>query len=395
MNIIPARRLAHLEEYFFARASRLIAEVERSHLKVVNMGIGSPDLPPPPGVVEQLKKELDNPRSHQYPTYRGEAVLRQAIAHYYSRRFSVQLDPETEVLPLGGSKEGITHVSLAFLNPGDEVLVPDPGYPAYSAAAALAQATPKQYSLTDETNWFPNLSELEGMDLSRVKLWWLNYPHNPTGAQASFDQLDRWVKFAKKHNILIVFDNPYCDVFWGQTPQSIFEVPGAKDVCIELNSLSKTLNLAGWRVGMAVAAPEFIRSLIQVKSNIDTGSFSAVQKAAAFALDSTTEEWITERNTVYQHRRKLLCQRLENIGFTPQPAGASLYVWAKVPAACGSVEDLCMELIKSQQVFITPGTAFGKSGEGYVRLSLCLPEKEITEGLQRLADHVVRGLHNC
>lgn len=384
MSILPAQRLAQLDEYFFARANRLISQVEKSHRKVLNLGIGSPDLPPPVAAITELKKELDVTTNHRYPMYRGETVLRQAIAKYYARRFSVELDPETEVLPLNGSKEGITHVSLAFLNAGDEVLVPDPGYPAYSAAATLAQALPRHFALTKEHGWFPNLKELEQMDLRKVKMWWLNYPNNPAGVQANREQLESWVEFAKRHSILIVFDNPYSDVFWGQKPASILEVPGAKDVCIELNSLSKTLNIAGWRVGMALAKPEFITALIQVKSNIDTGSFAAVQRAAAFALDQTSDEWIAQRNHIYQRRRELLCDGLEHIGFLPQPADASLYVWAEVPAVRGLVEGLCLQMIKSQQVFITPGTAFGKNGEGYVRFSLCISEELLKEGLKRI-----------
>lgn len=393
--IVPqSTRLDQFQEYFFATANRIIAETEKeTGKKVLNLGIGSPDLPPKQEVVEYLKKELDDPLNHRYPTYTGDISLRKAISAYYAQRFSVQIDPNTEILPLIGSKEGLVNVCFAFMNPGDVALIPNPGYPAYTAGPLLADGSVLSYPLNEKNHWLPNLAEIEKLDLSKVKIWWIGYPNNPTGAVATKKNMALWVQFARKHNILLLYDNPYAEVYFTKTrPSSIMEIPGAKDIAIEFNSLSKTYNLAGWRIGMAISSAPYIQTFLKVKSNIDTGIFTALQKAAAFAIEHTDEKWLLQRNTVYKERRDLVCRSLKNMGFVCEVPEASLYVWAKSPVAHKKVESLSFELIEHAQVFITPGTTFGSEGEGYFRISLCQPKELIQVAMERLEQYFKKYL---
>lgn len=388
--IIPqSTRLDQFQEYFFATANRIIAETEKdTGKKVVNLGIGSPDLPPKQEVIEYLKKELDDSLNHRYPTYTGDISLRKAIAVYYAQRFSVQINPNTEILPLIGSKEGLVNVCFAFMNPGDVALIPNPGYPTYTAGPLLADGTILSYPLNEKNHWLPDLSIIEKFDLSKVKIWWIGYPNNPTGAVATQKDMELWVQFARKHNILLLYDNPYAEVYFtNKRPQSIMKIAGAKNITIEFNSLSKTYNLAGWRIGMAISCASHIQTFLKVKSNIDTGIFTALQKAAAFAIEHTDAQWIHQRNVIYKQRRDFVCRSLREMGFTCEVPQAGLYVWAKSPIAYKKVELLSFELIKHAQVFITPGTAFGSEGEGYFRISLCQPKELIQEAMKRLALH--------
>jgi len=382
-----AKRLTEFQEYFFSKANKLITEVEtETGIKVINLGIGSPDLPPPVEIVAALKKKLDNPNNHKYPSYNGDPELKEAIASYYLRRFKVNLN-QAEILPLIGSKEGLVNACLAFLNPDDYALVPDPGYPAYSAGPLLAGAKLMKYLLKAENNYLPDLKEIEKLDLAKVKVWWLGYPNNPTGAVASLEDLERYVEFAKKNNLLIFYDNPYSDVYFSVVkPPSILEIKGAKDIAIEFNSFSKLYNLAGWRVGMAISSKELITPLVKVKSNIDTGIFTALQKAIAFGLNELDPSWIEERNSVYKKRADYLYKKLKELDFAVTMPQASLYIWAKSPKL-GSTEDLAFKIIKEVQVFITPGTAFGEQGESYFRFSLCQPLEVLEVALERLSKY--------
>lgn len=389
MIISQATRLDQFHEYFFATANQIIADTEKeTGKKVLNLGIGSPDLPPKQEVIDCLKKELDDPINHRYPTYIGDISLRKAIAAYYARRFSVQIDPNTEVLPLIGSKEGLVHVCLALMNPGDVALIPNPGYPAYTAGPLLADGGLLPYSLEEKNHWLPDLEEIEKLDLAKVKIWWIGYPNNPTGAIATKKDMELWVQFAQKHQILLLYDNPYAEVYFTkERPPSIMEIEGAKDVAIEFNSLSKTYNLAGWRIGMAISCDSHIRTFLKVKSNIDTGIFTALQKAAAFAIEHTNNQWILQRNDVYKERRDIICQSLKKMGFVCEIPKAGLYVWAKSPITHKKVEEISFELIRQTQVFITPGTAFGSEGEGYFRISLCQPKEIIQEAMERMSQY--------
>lgn len=386
--IVTAKRLEQFGEYFFSKVADEIKVAEQhSGRKVINLGIGSPDLPPMQEVLTFAKTLFDDPQNHMYPSYKGEKVLRDAMARYYKKRFGVDLDAETEILPLIGSKEGLVHACLAFLNPGENALVPNPGYPAYAAGPKLAGASTQEYGLSEKTNWLPDLKAIESLDLSRTKLWWLGYPNNPTGALAPRTKLEEWVKFAKKHNLFILYDNPYADIYFGTAkPHSILEIPGAKDVAMEFNSLSKSHNLAGWRVGMALSNVNAIKALLTVKSNVDTGIFPVVQKAAAFALNETSEEWIRARNNIYKERRELVLSICADLGLFASIPEASLYVWAKVPEHVKDVEAFSLNLVQRAQVFITPGTVFGTQGKRYVRISLCQPVAVLHEVKKRLKE---------
>lgn len=393
--IIPqSTRLDQFQEYFFATANRIIAETEKkTDKKVLNLGIGSPDLPPKQEVIECLKKELDDPLNHRYPTYTGDISLRKAIASYYAKRFSVQVDPNTEILPLIGSKEGLVNVCFAFMNSGDVALIPNPGYPAYTAGPLLADGSVLSYPLNEKNHWLPDLVEIEKFDLSKVKIWWIGYPNNPTGAVCTKKDMALWVQFARRHKVLLLYDNPYAEVYFtNKRPPSIMEIAGAKEIAIEFNSLSKTYNLAGWRIGMAISCASHIQTLLKVKSNIDTGIFTALQKAAAFAIEHTDEQWIHQRNSVYKQRRDLVCRSLKKMGFSCEVPQASLYVWAKSPVVHKKVEELSFELIKHVQVFVTPGTAFGSEGKGYFRISLCQSKKVIQEAMERLEQYFKKYL---
>ena len=380
--IEKAERLRSVTEYYFSKKLREVAALRKKGKSIINMAIGSPDLPPPAKVIEALKSTAETAGAHQYQSYQGIPELREAIAGFYQKHYRVSLDPSQEVLPLMGSKEGIMHISMAFLNKGDGVLIPNPGYPTYASVSNLMEAELITYDLDDSNNWQPNYEDLEKKDLSKVKIMWLNYPHMPTGATATKDDLEKAVTFAKKHNILIVNDNPYSFVL-NDNPLSILEVEGAKDVAIELNSLSKTFNMAGWRVGMVVGEASIIKTILQVKSNMDSGMFLGIQKGAIAALQSP-DRWFEELNETYVKRRKIVWQIFDALQCSYNKESAGLFVLAKLPKGENSIEFID-KLLHEKEVFIAPGTIFGSNGEGYIRASLCVSEKLLMEVLNRLS----------
>jgi len=380
--IEKAERLRSVTEYYFSKKLREVAALRKEGKSIINMAIGSPDLPPPAKVIEALNSTTEIANAHQYQSYQGIPELREAIADFYQKHYRVSLDPSQEILPLMGSKEGIMHISMAFLNKGDGVLIPNPGYPSYASVGNLMEAKVITYNLSDANNWRPNYEELEKQDLSDVKIMWLNYPHMPTGATATKDDFKEAVAFAKKHNILIVNDNPYSFVL-NDNPLSILEVEGAKDVAIELNSLSKTFNMAGWRVGMVVGEASIIKTILQVKSNMDSGMFLGIQKGAIAALQSP-DRWFEELNETYVKRRKIVWQIFDALQCSYNKESAGLFVLAKLPKGENSIEFID-KLLHEKEVFIAPGTIFGSNGEGYIRASLCVSEKLLMEVLNRLS----------
>ena len=375
-----AHRLNTVEEYYFSRKLKEVRALLSDGAPVINLGIGSPDLPPDPSVVSALKQSLSYPSAHKYQSYQGLPELRQAISSFYKKNYNVLLDAETEILPLMGSKEGIMHISMAYLNEGDAVLIPNPGYPTYSSVTKLMGATPIFYDLNAESQWQPNVSVLEQMNLSKVKLMWVNYPHMPTGTLGSEDHLRALVEFAKKHNILLVNDNPYSFIL-NDNPKSIFNIEGAKDVCLELNSLSKSFNMAGWRVGMLSGAAHHITNVIKVKSNMDSGMFYGVQQGAIAALN-VSKSWFEHLNAVYSKRRALVWQLAGQLECIFDKNTAGMFVWAKLPEGIDA-EQFIDNLLIEKNIFIAPGTIFGSNGAGYVRFSLCAPEESIKEAINR------------
>lgn len=377
-----ANRLQTVQEYYFSRKLREVAALKAKGYSIVNLGIGSPDLAPPQQVVSALTEALHHPDAHKYQSYQGLPELRQAISDFYKQQYDVPLSPLTEILPLMGSKEGIMHISMAFLNPGDEVLIPNPGYPTYASVTKLVEAVPRYYDLTWSNNWLPDLEALRKTDLSKVKLMWVSYPHMPTGATAPHKLYDDLIAFGLQNNILIVNDNPYGFVL-NDSPRSILKYRGAKEVCIELNSLSKTFNMAGWRVGMVLGKPEFIENILKVKSNMDSGMFYAIQKGAVEAL-KCSPFWFASLNSVYQQRRELVWQLAAKLGCSFNPESVGMFVWAKLPPGEKS-EPFIDKLLKEHHIFVAPGTIFGSNGEGYIRFSLCADEEAIKECLLRLS----------
>lgn len=365
--IRKATRLKQVGEYYFSRKLREISEL--SGLPVVNLGIGNPDLPPSSATIQTLQNSVENHEAHGYQSYNGCPELRQAFAEWYNRYFSVALNSDSEILPLAGSKEGILHISLAFLNPGDNVLIPDPGYRTYSAATQLAGGNPLYYDLFEENNWLPNLEKLALSDLKQVKLMWVNYPHIPTGAKANFEFFQQLINFGTKYNILICHDNPYSFIL-NKEPLSILSVTGAKETSLELNSLSKSHNMAGWRIGVVVGSAEYISAILQVKSNMDSGQFLPVQKAAITALKNP-QDWIKELNTEYANRKKIVHQILDILGCKYSNNQAGLFVWAQISNEFQNGDEFSDWLLERYRVFVTPGSVFGKNGEKYIRVSLC------------------------
>ena len=380
--IQKAERLQSVTEYYFSKKLREVAALRKEGKAIINMAIGSPDLPPPANVIEALNSITETTGAHQYQSYQGIPELREAIADFYHKHYRVSLDSNQEILPLMGSKEGIMHISIAFLNKGDGVLIPNPGYPTYASVSNLVEAKVISYDLNDSNNWQPNYEELEKQDLSNVKIMWLNYPHMPTGASATKDDLEKVVSFAKKHDLLIVNDNPYSFVL-NDKPQSILEIEGAKEVAIELNSLSKTFNMAGWRVGMVVGEASVIKTILQVKSNMDSGMFLGIQKGAIAALQSPNS-WFEELNITYVKRRKIVWQIFDALQCSYNKKSAGLFVLAKLPKGENSIEFID-RLLHEKEVFIAPGTIFGSNGEGYIRASLCVSEKLLKEVLNRIS----------
>ena len=379
--IQKADRLSNVKEYYFSKKLREVNALQKEGKEIIIMAIGSPDLPPPDIVIKTLNETVNTKRAHQYQSYQGIPELREAIANFYLKHYRVSLNPNEEILPLMGSKEGIMHISMAFLNEGDSVLIPDPGYPSYASVSNLMQANIISYNLNASNNWLPDYKEIEKQDLTGVKLMWLNYPHMPTGTNATKEHFTKAVAFAKKHDIMLVNDNPYSFIL-NDNPLSFLETEGARDVAIELNSLSKTFNMAGWRVGMVVGKGEIIKSILQVKSNMDSGMFLGIQKGAVEALNCS-KEWFKELNKTYIKRRKIVWEIFDILGCSYNKESAGLFVWAKLPKGRSAME-YTDQLLKEKDVFMTPGSIFGKNGKDYVSASLCVSEADLNTVLQRL-----------
>jgi len=379
-----SKRLESLQPYLFVEISRKIAEKKAKGEEVISFGIGDPDIPTPSHILERLCQAAQDPANHRYPESAGLPELRKTIAEWYKKRFGVSLDANKEVLPLVGSKEGVAHIAWCFIDPGDIALVPDPAYPVYSVGTMLAGGTPYYMPLVAENDFLPNLDTIPAHVLEKAKLLWINYPNNPTGAVADIDFFNRVVKFAQQHDLAVCHDAPYSEVaFDGYQPVSFMEAEGAKEVGIEFHSLSKSYNMTGWRIGMAVGNAEMIDALRRVKSNLDSGIPQAIQYAAIEALTGP-QDCIQEHNAIYQRRRDLVVDMLNSIGLEAKPPKASLYVWAKVPQGYTSVE-FTNELLEKVGVVVTPGTGYGSSGEGYIRVSLTIPDAGLVKGLSRLA----------
>jgi aspartate/methionine/tyrosine aminotransferase len=379
--ITTAERLNTVEEYYFSRKLREVRGLMAQGKPIINMGIGSPDLAPSAEVLQAIQQAVLEEGAHQYQSYQGLPEFREAVVDFYAKNYGVSLNAANEVLPLMGSKEGIMHISMAFLNMGDEALIPNPGYPTYSSVTNLVGAVPRYYDLVEKNNWFPDIEALEQQDLSKVKIMWLSYPHMPTGAFATKTQFKTLIDFAKRNNILLVNDNPYSFVL-NDNPTSILSVDGAKEVALELNSLSKTFNMAGWRVGMVLGNETLINAVLKVKSNMDSGMFYGIQKGAIAALKSG-QDWFDEFNSVYKRRQQLLFQLVEKLNCKYDKNAVGMFVWAKLPEGAASAEEFIDDILYNKSIFITPGTIFGSNGEGYIRFSLCVTEEKIKEAIGR------------
>lgn len=379
--IRTAERLKTVEEYYFSKKLREVRELIAKGRPIINMGIGSPDLTPSEEVLQSIQDSISEAGAHQYQSYQGLPQLREAIADFYEAKFNVVVNPNNEILPLMGSKEGIMHISLAFLNDGDEVLIPNPGYPTYSSVTKLVGGVPKLYDLYAKNGWFPDLDVLQKQDLTKVKLMWISYPHMPTGAIANTDQLQKLIHFAQKNHILLVNDNPYSFVL-SSSPISILSIPGAKEIALELNSLSKTFNMAGWRVGMVLGKEDHINAILKVKSNMDSGMFYGIQKGAIAALKSG-EDWFKSLDKIYQRRRELMYILTDRLNCTYDKNAVGMFVWAKLPNGTLASEEFIDNILYEKDIFIAPGTIFGSNGEGYIRFSLCVKEAKIKEALGR------------
>ena len=384
-EIVPANRIGNVQEYYFSVKLKEIAQMNAQGADVINLGIGSPDLPPSKEVTDTLAEAAADPKGHGYQPYVGIPQLREAFAQWYKRWYNVDLNPANEVLPLIGSKEGIMHISMAFINEGDGVLVPNPGYPTYSSVSKLVGAKILSYNLKAEQNWQPDLDQLEAqhkageIDLDKVKLMWCNYPNMPTGANGSMELFEKLVAFGKKYNIIICHDNPYSFIL-NDTPLSILSVEGAKDICIELNSMSKSHNMPGWRIGMLASNKQFIEWILRVKSNMDSGMFRAMQLAAVKALNAPAE-WYKQMNQVYSARKALAQAILEKVGAEVAPGQVGMFLWGKVK---GKGVEICDDVLYKAKVFITPGFIFGSNGENYIRISLCANEQTLQKALERI-----------
>lgn len=376
-----AQRLNHVEEYFFSRKLQEVRSLEAAGKAVINLGVGSPDLPPPSQVLAGLNQALVNPAAHQYQPYKGTADFRNAIREFYREHFQVELDPEGQILPLMGSKEGIMHISMAFLNEGDEVLIPNPGYPTYASATRLVGATQVPYELSEEKGWMPDLVELEKRDLSRVKLMWINYPHMPTGASGGAVLFRELIAFARRNGILLVNDNPYSFIL-NEHPRSILAEEGAFDTVMELNSLSKSFNMSGWRIGMLCGGEENINAVLKVKTQMDSGMFLPLQAGAAAALRMPSN-WFSVQNEVYARRKEKVLRLAQALGCQVSEKQTGMFVWARIPSGDSS-EGFMDDLLHRKGIFIAPGQIFGSQGEGYVRFSLCASEERIFQALKRV-----------
>lgn len=380
--IQTANRIHSVNEYYFSTKLAEIRKMNANGQSIINLGIGNPDLAPSANTIKELLATANEPSNHGYQSYTGIPELRNAFSNWYKEFYNVELNAENEILPLLGSKEGIMHISLAFLNPGDEVLVPDPGYPAYKAVAALCEAKAIEYDLKESDNWCPDFNQLEKMDLSNVKMMWVNYSNMPTGKAASEELFGRLIAFGKSHRILIVNDNPYSLISTAK-PLSILSVDGAKEIAIELNSLSKSHNMAGWRVGMIGAASHFIQAILKVKSNMDSGMFKPIQLAAAEALRNN-KEWYESQLQVYAERKEIAKKIMDSLQCEFNSESTGMFVWAKIPQDALSSQEFSEDILQNKKVFITPGFIFGKNGERFIRLSLANNEEILREALNRI-----------
>ena len=389
MKLKTADRLNGIGEYYFSQKLREIDALNKEGKSIINLGIGSPDLPPHPDVIKTLQEEAAKPNVHAYQSYKGSPVLRKAMADWYATWYNVELNPDTEILPLIGSKEGIMHICMTYLNTGDQALIPNPGYPTYSSAVKLAGGEPVSYELVEALNWEPDLDALDKMDLSKVKLMWVNYPHMPTGQIPSEAFYERLIAFAKKNQILICHDNPYSFIL-NERPASLLAVPGAMEVVVELNSLSKSQNMAGWRIGMLAGTKDRIEEVIRFKSNMDSGMFLPAQLAAAKALQ-LGGDWYASVNEVYRRRRKLVFELLDELNATYNPEQVGMFVWAKIPELYKDGFEMSDAILYGANVFITPGGIFGSAGNGFIRVSLCSPEEKLKEAIERIRKRSFSG----
>ena len=387
-KIVPADRLASVSEYYFSRKLKEVAQMNAEGKNVISLGIGSPDLPPSKETIDVLCEQARRDDVHGYQPTVGIPELRKAMADFYRRWYNVDLDPATEIQPLIGSKEGILHVTLALVNPGDQVLVPNPGYPTYTSLNKILGSEIVNYDLREDNHWQPDFEQLEQMDLSRVKIMWTNYPNMPTGANATLELYAKLVDFARRKNIVIVNDNPYSFIL-NRRPISILNIPGAKECCIEFNSMSKSHNMPGWRVGMLATNARFVSWILKVKSNIDSGTFRPLQLAAAQAYQNS-DAWHEEANVqVYARRRKLAGQIMDALGCHYDPAQVGMFLWGRIPDSYAGCEELTEKVLHEARVFITPGFIFGSNGQRYIRISLCAKEEKLAEALQR-----IRGMND-
>ena len=382
-TIRPAERLSLVSEYYFSRKLKEVAQLNAEGKDIISLAIGSPDMPPSEQTIEKLCEVAQQPSAHGYQPTMGTPELREAMADFYKRWYGVELNPKTEIQPLIGSKEGILHITLAFVNPGDEVLVPNPGYPTYTSLSKLLGAKIVNYNLREDNGWQPDFDELERMDLSRVKLMWTNYPNMPTGGNARRETYERLVQFAQQHGIVVVNDNPYSFIL-NEEPLSLLQVPGAKECCIELNSMSKSHNMPGWRVGLCATNAQFISWILKVKSNIDSGTFRGLQLAAAEAYRNSADWHRSANIEIYARRRHYAEQIMKVLGCSYDDKQVGMFLWGKIPAAYTNAEELTERVLHEACVFITPGFIFGSNGERYIRISLCAKEEKIQEALKRI-----------
>lgn len=381
-SIQPANRVAQVKEYYFSKKLKEVARLNAAGMDIISLGIGGPDRPPHKSVVKELCMSASRPDTHSYQPYVGLPELRKAYAAWYRNWYGVELNPDTEIQPLIGSKEGILHITLAFVNPGDGVLVPNPGYPTYSSVSKLAEAEVYAYNLKEDAGWYPDFDELEKLPLEKIKLMWVNYPNMPTGATASKELYERIVDFGKRHNIVIVNDNPYSFIL-NDNPLSLLSVEGAKDIAIEMNSLSKSHNMAGWRMGMLASNAQFVEWILKVKSNIDSGQFKPMMLSAVKALECG-REWYDELNAVYSERRQVAEEIMRALGCSFDERQRGLFLWGKIPDSVESVEAFADKVLYEARVFVTPGFIFGSNGERYIRISLCATKEKMNEALIRI-----------
>ena len=385
LQVVPAERLKLVSEYYFSRKLKEVAQMNAEGKDIISLAIGSPDMPPSQQTIDKLCEVANRPDAHGYQPTMGTPELRNAMADFYQRWYGVELNPQTEIQPLIGSKEGILHVTLAFVNPGEQVLVPNPGYPTYTSLSKILGAEIVNYNLLENNGWQPDFEALEKMDLSKVKLMWTNYPNMPTGGAARMETYERLVAFAQKHQIVVVNDNPYSFIL-NEKPMSLLQVPGAKDCCIEFNSMSKTHNMPGWRVGMLASNAQFVQWILKIKSNIDSGTFRGIQLAAAEAYRNDPE-WHREANiNTYRRRRAVAEKIMTTLGCSYDPNQVGMFLWGKIPAQYSNAEELTERVLHEARVFITPGFIFGSNGERYIRISLCAKEEKLEEALQRIEE---------